>query len=154
MGVSTVLPIVISVVSAAIAIIAVWQSWRLQNRQWRRDEIEIRRDVLRRFFAYRYRLTDSLRGTDGEPFIALHEAWIVFAGFPEMTAALAKLHNDLGKSGMLARNVTALIRAMATAANISTQQTVSQRQHVLNLVTHSWVRPRLSPGPPARPALR
>lgn len=122
MGVSTVLPIVISVVSAAIAIIAVWQSWRLQKRQWRRDEIETRRDVLRRFFAYRYRLTDSLRGTDGEPFIALNEAWIVFAGFPEVTATLAKLHNDLGKSGMLARNVTALIRAMATAANISTQQ--------------------------------
>ena len=120
MGVSTVLPIVISVVSAAIAIIAVWQGWRLQNRQWRRDEIETRRDVLRRFFAYRYRLTDSLRGTDGEPFIALNEAWIVFAGFPEVTAALAKLHNDLGKRGLLAQNVTVLIKAMATAANIST----------------------------------
>ncbi len=120
MGVSTVLPIVISVVSAAIAIIAVWQSWRLQKRQWRRDEIETRRDVLRRFFAYRYRLTDSLRGTDGEPFIALNEAWIVFAGFPEVTATLAKLHNDLGKRGLLAQNVTVLIKAMATAANIST----------------------------------
>ena len=91
MGVSTVLPIVISVVSAAIAIIAVWQSWRLQNRQWRRDEIETRRDVLRRFFAYRYRLTDSLRGTDGEPFIALHEVWIVFAGFPEVTASVSQI---------------------------------------------------------------
>ncbi len=76
--------------------------------------------MLRRFFAYRYRLTDSLRGTDGEPFIALNEAWIVFAGFPEVTAALAKLHNDLGKRGLLAQNVTVLIKAMATAANIST----------------------------------
>ena len=122
MSVSTAIPIVISIVSASIAVIAVWQGWRLQNRQWRRDEVGLRRDVLRRLFAYRYRLTASLQGTDGEPFVALNEAWIVFAGFPEVTVALAKLHSDLGKGGMLAGNVAALVRAMATAAEISTKQ--------------------------------
>ena len=57
-------------ISAFIALRAVRESGRLQKQQWRRDELELRKDVLRRLFAYRYRLTESLKGQDGEPFIA------------------------------------------------------------------------------------
>ncbi len=100
---------------------AVLNARRLQKRQWERDETNLRRDVLRRLFAYRYRLTESLKGGDGEPFIALNEAWIAYASFPHVTKALTKVHRELGMEGRLSRNIAAVVRAMADAVDISLQ---------------------------------
>ena len=126
MDVSTWIAIGIAAGSMAIAGISAWiafkavrESKRLQEKQWRRDELELRRDVLRRLFAYRYRLTEALKGGDGEPFIALNEAWVVYAGFPDVTNALTKMHNELGKQGCLSHNIAVLIRAMSDAADLS-----------------------------------
>ncbi len=87
--------------------------------QWKRDELALRRDVLRRLLAYRYRLTKEFLGQDGEPFIALNEAWIVFAGFSEVTAALTTMHDEIGQEGLLIPNIVALVRTMAAASDIS-----------------------------------
>ena len=100
---------------------AIRQAEHLQQEQWKRDELELRRDVFRRLFAYRYRLTESLAGKDGEPFIALNEAFVVYADFPKVTNALTKLHDELESEGQLTLNIIALVRAMADAANISVQ---------------------------------
>ena len=75
--------------------------------------------MLRRLLGYRYRLTESLMGRDGEPFIALNEAWVVYADFPHVTAALARIHNELGKENRLGRNVVRLVKAMSDAAEVS-----------------------------------
>ena len=111
--------LVISLISAVFAGMALINSRRLQNEQWEQDKLNLRRDVLRRLFAYRYRLTESLMGGDGEPFIALNEARIVYAGFPRVTEALNKMHRELGIEGLLSLNIVALVRAMANAANVS-----------------------------------
>ncbi len=111
--------LVISLISAVFAGMALINSRRLQKEQWEQDKLNLRRDVLRRLFAYRYRLTESLMGGDGEPFIALNEARIVYAGFPRVTEALNKMHRELGIEGLLSLNIVALVRAMANAANVS-----------------------------------
>lgn len=114
----SVLVIVISVVSAIIAGISVWQARRFQREQWRRDELAMRRDVLRRLCGYRYRLTGDRVGQDGEPFVALNEAWVVFAEFPEVRGALVKMHMELGESERLSENYVSLVRAMAGVARV------------------------------------
>lgn len=58
-------------------------------------------------------------GGDGEPFIALNEARIVYAGFPRATEALNKVHRELGIEGLLSLNLVALVRAMANAVKVS-----------------------------------
>ena len=97
-------PLVFTAISVVIAWMAVLNAKRLQKRQWERDELSLRRDVLRRLFAYRYRLTESLKGGDGEPFIALNEAWIAYASLPHVTKALRKMHRELGMEGRLSCN--------------------------------------------------
>ena len=109
-------------ITSISVIVAYWmlrQSRWLQQEQWRREEVALRRDVLRRLFAYRYRLTESLKGRDGEPFVALNEAWIVYADFPQVTEALTRMHNELGIEGRLSPNIVALVRAMAEVTNVS-----------------------------------
>ena len=117
----TIVAVLIAAVSTFIAFKAVRQAEHLQQEQWKRDELALRRDVLRRLFAYRYRLTESLAGKDGEPFIALNEAFVVYADFPKVTKALTRMHDQLESDGHLIRNIVALVRAMADAANISVQ---------------------------------
>ncbi len=104
--------------SAAIAFKAVQQARQLQQRQWERDELDMKRDVLRRLLGYRYRLTESLKGSDGEPFIALNEAWVVYMNCPQVTAALVRMHDELGVDGRLSPNIVAVVRAMADAASV------------------------------------
>ena len=97
---------------------AVPNARRLQKRQWERDETNLRRDVLRRLFEYR--LTESLKGGDGEPFIALNEAWIAYASFPHVTKALTKC-TEARNGGPPKSNIAAVVRAMADAVDISLQ---------------------------------
>ena len=82
--------LLLALLSAGVAAYAVRQAKKLQANQWSRNELELRRDVLRRFLGYRYRLAGGFTGTDGEPFIALNEAWVVFANYPDVISALAK----------------------------------------------------------------
>ena len=76
---------------------------------------------MRRLLAFRYRLTKGHMVTDGKPFVALNEAWVVFAGFPDVTKALSTMHNELGQDDRLPPNIIALVRAMAAAAEILLQ---------------------------------
>lgn len=117
----SILSLLIALVSICVAVYATRQARKLQANQWSRSELELRRDVLRRILGYRYRLTDGLTGTDGEPFVALNEASVVFAGFPEVIRALKQMHGELGQAGRFYPNFAALIRAMAVAAEISTE---------------------------------
>lgn len=82
----------------------------------------LRQDVLRRLLGYSYRLTGSFKGTDGEPFVALNEAWIVFADCPRVTGALARMHDELGHAGRLAPNVVELVRSMADVADVPIEE--------------------------------
>lgn len=107
-----------SFVAIIISLIAVVQTWKIQKAQWARDELAVRRDVLRRLVGYRYRLTGGRLGQDGEPFIALNEAWVVFAKFPQVKNSLTKMHMELGEPGRLAENYVSLVQAMAEAARI------------------------------------
>lgn len=113
--------LLVAAVSAFGAIRAVRNTRKLQENQWSRDELELRRNVLRRLLAYRYRLTAGRVGTEGEPFVALNEAWVVFSRFPEVTGALTKMHDELGVEGRLRPNIIALVRVMAAAAEIPVQ---------------------------------
>ena len=81
-----------------------------------RENVQIKRDVLRRVAGTRYLLTQpGLVLRSGEPFVALNEAFIVFAEDPEVMAALEALRTGRDRS---AENVVALIKRMAAAANV------------------------------------
>ena len=66
------------------------------------DELATKRDVLRRFAGNRYVLTENPRTTiqpNGEPFVALNEAFIVLAKDPRVIEALRVMHDQLGQQG-------------------------------------------------------
>ena len=117
-GLVSIFALVVSIVSTGIAGVSVWMARRLQEEQWWRSGLEVRRDVLRRLSGYRYRLTEGRMGQDGEPFVALNEAWVVFAEFPEVRSALVKMHMGLGEPDRLSENHVSLVRAMAGVARV------------------------------------
>ena len=117
----SIVSLLIALFSFALAAYATIQAKKLQANQWSRNELELRRDVLRRLLGYSYRLTDGFKGTDGEPFIALNEAWVVFADYPDVISALKQMHGELRQDDRLAPNLVALVTAMAVAAGIPTQ---------------------------------
>ena len=108
--------LVVSIVSAFIALISVVQTKKLQREQWLQDELELRRDVLRRLCAYRHRLTESGAGQGDEPFIALNEAWVVFANHSTVVDALREMRVSPNQSSA---HIVSIIKAMAEASNIS-----------------------------------
>ncbi len=82
--------------------------------RWREDRLAAKRDVLRRLVGNAYRLTPRFAGKQGEPFIALNEALVVFAGNEKVVSALTKFKMNLGAgdlSGDLGRLVVAMIEA-------------------------------------------
>ena len=80
------------------------------------DRREIKRDVLRRFAGTRYLLTQPGRILpNGEPFVALNEAFVVFADDPEVLSALDNLRTGDDRDSEL---IVALIKRMAAAADI------------------------------------
>ena len=115
-------PVGIALISLVISAVAICQTSQFQSQQWEREDLGPKRDVLRRFVTYRYRLTEGLSGTDGEPFVALNEAWVVFADSPEVTKELEILHKELGREGRLPDNIVALVRAMASASGVPLQK--------------------------------
>ena len=54
----------------------------------------------------------------GEPFIALNEAYLVYAKHPDVISALRKMHEELGMSDKLDQNLLNLIKAMSEAAEM------------------------------------
>ena len=106
--------IFISSASLAVSIIVAWQ-------RFYRDELAIKRDVLRRLVANSYRLTPGLMGQEGEPFVALNEAVVVFADSPTVMNALITLQDELGNPERLSPNIVELTKAMAHAARVSTK---------------------------------
>ena len=103
-------------VAITVAVLSLFLSYmqarRLQRNQWERNQLDLRRDVLRRLVGYRYRLTDDYVGTEGEPFIALNEIGIVFAESPRVIEAFDSFRSDRAQAKPLAPSLTALIRAV------------------------------------------
>ena len=90
---------------------------RVAERQHRQDEARRRErdakmDVLRRIVGYRYRLTDQHDFVDGEPFIALNEAGLMFASDTAVMNALRALGKDADTSEALTRVVRAIARTI------------------------------------------
>ena len=77
-------------------------------------------DVLRRFAANRYVMTEIGPGiqSNGEPFVALNEAFVVFARDPEVIEALETMHAELEQPGRLVENIVTLVKEMADAADV------------------------------------
>ena len=92
------------------------------------DQREIKRDVLRRLAGHRYLLTDGrCPSPNGEPFVALNEAIVVFADHDDVLDALDALRTSDGRDD--AELIVALIKRMATAAGIKiNRDDVSLRQ--------------------------
>ena len=117
MGISTwVAPAIIGALIGALvsAGALIWVYFR----QRKDDQLKLKRDVLRRLVGYSYRLTPAWSGRDGEPFIALNEAWIVFSDSSQVTDALVKMRNELGEEGRLIPNIRKVIREMSDSAQV------------------------------------
>ena len=86
------------------------------------DELATKRDVLRRFAGNRYVLTENSGATiqlNGEPFVALNEAFIVFAEDPTVIEALRVMHDQLGQQGRLVDNIVTVVKEMAKVSNVA-----------------------------------
>jgi len=82
------------------------------------NNIDLKRDVLRRLVANRHRLTNPdpltpINETE-EPFIALNEAYAVYSDDKQVIADLQKFH-----SGFTRDNLTILIKSMAKSVEIA-----------------------------------
>ena len=84
------------------------------------DQLAMKRDVFRRLVANRFVLSDGFPDAilqNGEPFVALNEAFVVFARDPVVLDALKAVHPVLG-SGPEAENIVTLAKSMAAACDI------------------------------------
>ena len=109
------------VIAGLTASYAAAHASRLKRRQWQREELVLRKDVLRRLCGYLYRLTTGRIGQDGEPFVALNEAWIVYADCPKVIEALTMMHRELGEENRLSDNILTVVREMAEITHISVE---------------------------------
>ena len=109
---------VASSIVAAVSLCVAAGSFLVAWKAWRRDELAVRRDVLRRLVGNAYRLTQKWQGQEGESFVALNEAFIVYADFPRVTSALESMRNELGRDGRLSLNLVTVVMAMADAAKV------------------------------------
>ena len=102
---------------------ALVQREQLERERWNREDIALRRDVLRRLVAYSYRLTNNLSsqvGPDrGEPFIALNKACIVYLECPAVIEALGQLKAEKYDSGS---GILAVVKAMGDASNLRIEE--------------------------------
>ena len=100
---------------------------------------EIKKDVLRRVVGYRFLLTR--RGCvlqNGEPFVSLNEALVVFADEPDVVIALRSLGGDEAESALVPK----MIRLMARSAGVPLPSSVVDKdiQHPLT-PPMDWVCP-------------
>ena len=97
----TVWVIITYLITAGIAVYALAQREQIERERRNREDMALKRDVLRRFVGYSYRLTETMmtRGLSdpGEPFIALNEACIVYHECPAVTEALKQFKDNAGQ---------------------------------------------------------
>ena len=56
--------------------------------------------------------------SNGEPFVGLNEAFVVFAANPEVIEALQIIHAELDRPNRLVDNIVTLVKEMAAAADV------------------------------------
>jgi len=95
------------------AIAAVLINWWLNRRE---RDLSLKRDVMRRVIGYRFCFT--VAAMNGEPFVALNEASIVFSRCPEVVRSLNRLHRELSQKDRFEDNLVTLIKAMAKACQL------------------------------------
>ena len=90
------------------------------NRKHTRDLQK--RDVLRRLVGCRFVLTQPGVDSKGEPFIALNETFVVYAGHREVISTLRKMHEELHLPDRMPDNLLSLVKEMAKATKIPIHQ--------------------------------
>ena len=101
------------------SIVVAGGAWCINYETLQRENLEDRRDVLRRIMGYSYRLTEGRTGQDGEPFIALNEASIVFAEHREVIDALKNFHRGVTEEDeQFEPNLVELVKAMIVASEL------------------------------------
>ena len=114
-------PLCAALVGGLIGAIGTWVAVVYQGRlNAKADQLAMKRDVFRRLVANRFVLTRAYPDTilqNGEPFVSLNEAFVVFARDLDVIAALKNVHPVLG-SGPGEDNLVTLIKSMATACDI------------------------------------
>ena len=108
-------PAAILISALVSGLLATWASFCLNRRY---SEVEVKRDVLRRFVGSRYRLTGKEMGGEGEPFIALNEVFVVYAEHPQVISTLRKMHEEISIPDRVPDNIVSLVKAMAEAAKV------------------------------------
>ena len=108
----------VSLVSGVIGILIGVMAQSYMN--YRSDQLAVKRDVLRRFAGNRYVMVENSLGVQptGEPFVALNEAFVVFAGDLKVIEALKTMHAELGRPNRLVDNIVTLVKEMAAAADV------------------------------------
>ena len=83
-------------------------------------ELAMKRDVLRRFAGNRYVMTGTGPGVqpNGEPFVALNEAFIAFAKEEKVLDALKEMHPASGQRAGLVDSIVTLTKRMADATEL------------------------------------
>ena len=101
------------------SVVALFAVWARAHAGYQPDPLKAKVEVLRRFAGNRYVLTEGSLGvqSNGEPFTALNEAYIVFAKDREVVEALRAMHRELGLPDRLVDNITTLVKKMAEATN-------------------------------------
>ena len=108
-------PATILISALVSGLLATWGSFYLNRRY---SEVEVKRDVLRRFVGSRYHLTGKDIGGEGEPFIALNEVFVVYAEHPQVISTLRKVHEEISMPDRVPDNIVSLVKAMAEAAKV------------------------------------
>ncbi|MCY4637126.1 MAG: hypothetical protein OXG04_21960 [Acidobacteria bacterium] len=83
------------------------------------EQLALKRDVLRRFMGNRYMLTKTGVGVqpNGEPLVAMNEAFIVFARDRQVIEALKSMHTAM-REKKCSRGIVGLAKEMAKASDV------------------------------------
>lgn len=83
----------------------------------KRDQLELKRDVLRRVLGYRWQLAPARQHAEGHFFTALNEGLVVFAGDKDVEREIHAFHGAL-KDGFRAEHLQPVAEAMAKSAKV------------------------------------
>ena len=129
-------------VSVGVAVSVVKWNRLQQRREWRFS-------VFRRLSGYRYRLSENLKSVsfeDGEPFVALNEARIVFGDCKGVQNALDNMDYNLAtKQGELASDLTKVIREIGEAIDKRVVKDLTEK-HISRVLVPPHSRVRKSEG--------
>ena len=82
-----------------------------------RDQLELKRDVLRRLMGHRWQLTAGRESPDGHVFTALNEIPVVFAGDDDVEKAFNAFRKRVDE-GFRGKDLIPLAQAMAKSAKV------------------------------------